>query len=188
MDKILRIIGIGLLVAGVCIAWVPSEVQCQSRNGRRVEKRQQAIVDSLSYLRALEALQQGRYVIEVNRLSFKRGISAGVSTNANFIACDRTMAQMQITFSGVASGPSGIGIIALQGTVSEVHLEKDRKGVVHYEMHMQGGGIAADIRITLVPGCDRVSVDIDPDFNSNDLKMYGRIVPYDNSSVHFQGY
>ena len=58
----------------------------QSRKDLRQEvKRTQAVSDSLSYIQAFDALQQGRFVVEIDRLSFKRGKTASVSTNTNFI-------------------------------------------------------------------------------------------------------
>ena len=131
-----------------------------------------------------DALQQGRFVVEIDRLSFKRGKTASVSTNTNFISRDRSVAVVQVTFNGVRPGPSGIGGITLRGTVSDVHLEEGRKGIVYYSMRVLGGGIAAEIRITLTSGSNRVRVEVDPDFNSNDITMDGRIVPYDDSSVY----
>ncbi len=157
----------------------------QSRKDLRQEvKRTQAVSDSLSYIQAFDALKQGRFVVEVDRLSFKRGKTASVSTNTNFISRDRSVAVVQVTFNGVRPGPSGIGGITLRGTVSDVHLEEGHKGIVYYSMRVLGGGIAAEIRITLTSGSNRVRVEVDPDFNSNDITMDGRIVPYDDSSVY----
>ena len=153
---------------------------------RQAEKRQQAQADSLAYTQGLEALKQGRFVVEVDRMLFKRGKTANVSPITNFISRDGSDAVLQLTSNSVQPGPNGIGGITLRGTVSDIELKTDRKGIVHYDMRVLGGGIAAEVSITLAPGSSRVHVEVNPDFNNYDIIMDGRIVPYDNSSV-FRG-
>lgn len=183
MDRISRIVIVCLSVVEMGMSVVYA--QNASRKDLRWDKRQrQEVADSLLYMEAFDALKQGRFVVEIDRLSFKRGRTASVSTNTNFISRDGSEGIVQITFNGVRPGPSGMGGITLRGTVSDVHLEIGRKEIVYYKMRVLGGGIAAEIRITLTPGSNRVRVEVDPDFNSNDITIDGRIVPYDDSSVY----
>ena len=57
---------------------------------------------------------------------------------------------------------------------------------VNYNFNVQGIGISAQIFITLSEGGNNATVDISPNFNSNNMTLTGKIVPLSESSV-FKG-
>lgn len=53
-------------------------------------------------------------------------------------------------------------------------------------MNVQGIGISARVDIMLIPGADRASVTVDPNYSSNRITMEGRVLPAVDSRV-FKG-
>lgn len=112
MDK--RLI---LLIAFLCCA-VAIEAQTERRiytkaeqesaQKRKIEKRIEATQDSIRSVEAFAALEQLDFVLEANRLSFKRGETAYVTSNTNFVSLSDDKAVIQIApFYG--GGPNGVG-------------------------------------------------------------------------------
>ncbi len=64
-------------------------------------------MDSVLHLGAVQALESGAFVVEVDRLIFKRGRTASVSSNTNFVSRDGDEAFVQIAFNTVLAGPNG---------------------------------------------------------------------------------
>ena len=164
MKKIVLIVLLTLLGGGL-------SAQTNSRKAaRQVEKARRAAMDSVLHLGAVQALESGAFVVEVDRLIFKRGRTASVSSNTNFVSRDGDEAFVQIAFNTVLAGPNGVG----------------KKGYLYYGMNVQGIGISARVDIMLIPGADRASVTVDPNYSSNRITMEGRVLPSVDSRV-FKG-
>ena len=180
MKKIVLIVLLTLLGGGL-------SAQTNSRKAaRQVEKARRAAMDSVLHLGAVQALESGAFVVEVDRLIFKRGRTASVSSNTNFVSRDGDEAFVQIAFNTVLAGPNGVGGIAVRGNVSDVTVRTDKKGYLYYGMNVQGIGISARVDIMLIPGADRASVTVDPNYSSNRITMEGRVLPSVDSRV-FKG-
>lgn len=180
MKKIVLIVLLALLGGGV-------SAQANSRKAaRQVEKARRAAMDSVLHLSAAQALQRGAFVVEADRLIFKRGRTASVSSNTNFVSRDGDEAFVQIAFNTVLAGPNGVGGVTVRGNVSDVSVRTDKKGYIYYGMNVQGLGISARVDIMLIPGGNRASVTVDPNYSSNRITMEGRVVPAGDSGV-FKG-
>lgn len=107
MKKIVLIVLLTLLGGGL-------SAQTNSRKAaRQVEKARRAAMDSVLHLGAVQALESGAFVVEVDRLIFKRGRTASVSSNTNFVSRDGDEAFVQIAFNTVLAGPNGVGGITV---------------------------------------------------------------------------
>ncbi|MDD3108529.1 MAG: DUF4251 domain-containing protein [Alistipes sp.] len=157
-----------------------SERQAQ----RQKEKIAQQHEDSLRYAVAVESLLSGNFVVEANRILFRRGETTNVNPNTNFILREGDQAFVQVAFNTVRPGPNGIGGITVKGSVSDVTMKIGTKGQVTYSMQVQGLGISARVDLTLVDGSNRVSALITPNFNSNRVTLEGNLIPTSQSEVY----
>lgn len=66
----------------------------------------------------------------------------------------------------------------------EVNVNK--KGLTRITMNITGVGINAQIEVTLFPGSDDAYVIVTPNFNSQTIRIEGKLVPYSLSRV-FEG-
>lgn len=129
---------------------------------------------------------QGNIILEADRVTFKRGRSAFVTSNTNFILLNGDRASVQIAFNGAFAGPNGIGGVTVDGTVGEVKTTTDKKGNVTCNFSVTGVGISAQVSIRLTRGRNNVSATVNPNFNSNRLTLDGKLVPLSESNI-FKG-
>lgn len=155
----------------------------QGRSG--VEKRQAAI-DTLSWLQAQSALKDSSFVVEADAVTFKYGTRVQVNSTTNFVSLDGDRAVIQVSPSYAYSGLNGVGGITVEGVASNVKITYDKKGRIHFKMDVIGRGVNATVSISAYPGSNRVTVDISPTFNSNDIRLEGYLLPYEHSRV-FEG-
>lgn len=153
---------------------------------RQMEKRLEAIQDSIRAVEAFTALEQLDFVLEANRLSFKRGETAYVTSYTNFVSLSDDKAVIQIApFNG--GGPNGVGGITLEGRASNIKLKTDKKGNVLFTMSVTGNGLSATVNISLPKNSYMATVMVNPNFHSNRVTLYGTLVPANKSDV-FKGF
>ena len=133
---------------------------------------------------ALQALKDQSFVVEVDQLIFPRGMTKFVPSMTNFVSVNDGTAVIQITTSNFNPGPNGIGGITLDGSPSNVTISTDKKGVVYYNFVDQGIAVSATVNIQMIPGSNRATVTIYPNYSNNVLTMTGTIVPYDDSTIY----
>lgn len=189
MDK--RLILLVMLLVNVVAAGAQTErriytkAEQESVRNREMEKRLEAIQDSIRAVEAFCALEQLDFVLEANRLAFKRGETAFVTSNTNFVSLSDDKAVIQIApFYG--GGPNGVGGITLEGRASNIKMKTDKKGNVTFTMNVSGTGLSATVDISLSKNSYMASVTINPNFHSNRITLYGDLLPTDKSSV-FKG-
>ena len=155
---------------------------------REARKALEAQQDSIAYLKAVEALKTGSFVLEANNVSFPNGITRFVSSNTNYVQVDNGEGIVQTAFSNFAysPGPNGLGGVTVQGNISGLKIKEDKDGNYFYSYTIQGIAISATVFITLTGGTNQASVNISPNFNNNNMTMTGVLLPLDESDV-FQG-
>ena len=162
-----------------------TKAEQESAQKREIEKRIEAIQDSIRSVEAFTALEQLDFVLEANRLSFKRGETAYVTSNTNFVSLSDDKAAIQIApFYG--GGPNGVGGITLEGRASNIKLKTDKKGNVTLTMSVSGTGLSATVDISLPKNSYMASVTVNPNFHSNRVTLYGDLIPAARSTV-FKG-
>ena len=93
-----RILFLALLLFAVATAqaqtekriYTQSERESMSPNGQKERERRkqlEAMEDSLNFVRAVEAIEKLDFVLEANRLTFKRGQSVFVNSTTNRAGC-----------------------------------------------------------------------------------------------------
>jgi len=157
----------------------------KERAARRALEAQQ---DSIAYLKAVEALKDGAFVLEADFVSFPNGLTRYVSSNTNYVQVDDGKGVVQTAFSNFTyrPGPNGLGGVTVEGNISGLEMKEDKDGNYMYSYNIQGIAISATVFITLTGGTNQASVQISPNFNGNNMTMTGRLLPLDESDV-FQG-
>lgn len=163
----------------------------QTMNAKEARKAERAIRKKIvaeqnekMFQAALQALKEQSFVVEVDQLIFPRGMTKFVSSMTNFVSMNEGDAVIQITTSNFNPGPNGIGGITLDGSPSNVTISTDKRGVVYYNFVDQGVAVSATVNIQMIPGSNRATVTIYPNFSNNVLTMTGTIVPYEESTIY----
>ena len=162
--------------------WKNDMKEFQQRQAPQIEK--QAAEDTLLWHQAGIAVGNKSFVVEADAVTFKRGTRIYVNSTTNFISVDGDRGVVQISPSTFFSGPNGVGGITVDGTVSGLDVGVDKKGVTHVHMSITGIGISAQIDISLYPGSNDAYAVVSPNFNSQTIRLEGKIVPYEQSRTY----
>lgn len=171
-----------------------SQAQSQDKAAAKAEKKAKKAEKKAAeeaenqalYEQAVRAMKDQAFVLEADRVIFKRGRSAFVSSNTNFVSLDGENAVVQISFNGPYAGPNGLGGITVEGRASNIKMSTTKKGVTIFTMNVQGIGISASVSIQLPEGTKDASVTINPNFSGNTMTLTGSVLPLSQSSV-FKG-
>ena len=158
------------------------EFRARSEQRREINE----LTDSIAGVQAAIAVQNRDFVLEADQVTFKNGNTVFVNSTTTFISVKGNRAVVQISPSNFASGPNGVGGVTVDGTISGMQRMVDKKGRTTISFNVMGIGINAQIEIYMVPGTNRASATIYPNFNSNTVWVEGNIVPYSSSDV-FEG-
>ena len=186
MKRIITLITLVLVSASTLMyAQSSSETrQAERKAQREAQKAREKAENERTYTIAVQALKEGKFVLEADQLVFKRGRSAFVSSTTNFVLMDGEHASVQIAANNALAGPNGIGGITVDGSRKEMKITTDKKGNVNCSFSVQGIGISAQVYITLTNGGNNASARISPNFNSNTLTLNGVLVPLSQSNVY----
>ena len=186
MKRIITLITLVLVSASTLMyAQSSSETrQAERKAQREAQKAREKAENEKTYTIAVQALKEGKFVLEADQLVFKRGRSAFVSSTTNFVLMDGEHASVQIAANNALAGPNGIGGITVDGSRKEMKITTDKKGNVNCSFSVQGIGISAQVYITLTNGGNNASARISPNFNSNTLTLNGVLVPLSQSNVY----
>ena len=186
MKRIITLITLVLVSASTLMyAQSSNETRRAERKAQReAQKAREKAENERNYAIAVQALKEGKFVLEADQLVFKRGRSAFVSSTTNFVLMDGEHASVQIAANNALAGPNGIGGITVDGSRKEMKITTDKKGNVNCSFSVQGIGISAQVYITLTNGGNNASARISPNFNSNTLTLNGVLVPLSQSNVY----
>lgn len=138
------------------------------------------------YNAAVKALEDREFVLEADRVEFKRGRFVYVTPSTNFVSLIKGKASIQLSFNTGAAGPNGIGGITVEGNPSGIEMSTDKKGNVNFKMMVQGSAVSASVTIRLQHGTNQATVIVNPNFNSNRISFTGTLYPTEYSNV-FKG-
>lgn len=162
-------------------AWKEARVQRHAE-----EKQLEAVQDSVAFIKAIEALKAGNWVLEADNVVFRNGMLRFVSSNTNYVAVQAGEGTVQTAFNNFVYSPNGLGGVTVQGQVSDQKISQDKHGNIFMNFSIFGGAISATLNLTLTGGTNEASIYISPNFNGNTLTMNGNLVPYDEATV-FEG-
>ena len=184
--KKLIVLTVALLVAGVGMGYTQPQDASSRKRARQQMKAEQDALDRQAFDEARQAIEAREFVLEADQVVFKRGSSAYVSSNTNFIAVQGNKAVVQVAFDIPVSGPNGLGGVTVSGSASDYKQSVDKKGNIRVSMNVIGTGISAQVYINLPNGSNQASVDISPNFHSNRISLRGELLPLSKANV-FQG-
>ena len=157
------------------------------RELRRAENRALELQqDSVAFNQALQALKNGKWVLEANNVNFSNGIMRFVSPTTNYVSCEEDECTIQTAFNNFSYSPNGLGGLTLQGDISGERMSTDRDGNVYYSFNVQGSAVSATVYLTITGGTNQASATINPNFTGRSMSFDGYLVPYDQASI-FQG-
>ena len=153
---------------------------------KEARKQAELAENKILYAAAVKALEDNEFVLEADRVEFKRGRFVYVTPSTNFVSLTDGQAAIQLSFNTGAAGPNGIGGITVEGKPSGIEMSTDKKGNVNFKMMIQGSAVSASVSIRLQNETNKATVTVNPNFNSNRISFTGTLYPSENSNI-FKG-
>lgn len=175
---------LSMLLLLICMGSV--QAQTNKETSHKQKKAEQELLDQILFDEAKKAIEMKNFILEADHVMFKYGTTAFVSPNTNFVAVKGDKAVVQVAFNIPISGPNGLGGVTVDGSISGYKQTTDKKGNILISMTVMGVGILAQVNIRLDKGSNNASVDINPNFNSNNFSLTGNLLPMVRASV-FKG-
>lgn len=170
----------------VMILSATAQAQVNESLTKEEQKELNEKIDSIMFVQGVQAIKDKQFTLEADKIISKRGRTAFVTSNTNFVMVNGDEAVVQVAFNNSGFGPNGLGGITVEGTVSSYQLKENKKGNITLTMNVTGVGISARLIIYMTKGSNRASVEISPNFNSNRTTLSGILLPNDQSLV-FKG-
>lgn len=139
-----------------------------------------------AYQNAVQAIDDMNFVLEANTITFTNGQQAFVNSNTNFVSVKDGYATIQLAFNIPYSGPNGLGGITLQGAVSNVKKQVDKKGNIIFSMSVNGPALSAQVFFNMAANSTQCNATVSPNFNGRRITFAGTVYPSSQSNV-FKG-
>lgn len=149
-------------------------------------KEAQAAQRQLDFEKAVGALNNREFVLEANYITFRNGRNVYVSSSTNFVSVSGEKATIQLAFNSPYAGPNGMGGITVEGTVSNIKMNTDKKGNVNYSMNVFGTGVSAIVSFNMIAGTNQCTAIVTPNLNGRAITFSGSLLPKSESDV-FKG-
>ena len=111
------------------------------------------------------------------------GESVMVASNTNFVMIEGDKAVIQVS-PLTGPGINGVGGITVDGYISDVQFNTDRRGNLILTMNVKGAAASCRLMFTLGKGGGMARVRIDPNYSADDITLFGDLVPAELSTVH----
>ena len=159
----------------------------EARAQRRAEQKAlEEVQDSVAYLKAVEALKAGNWVLEADNVVFRNGMLRFVSSNTNYVAVQDGEGTVQTAFDNFVYSPNGLGGVTVQGEVSGQDLSQDKDGNIFMNFSIFGGAISATLNLTLTAGTNEASIYFFPNRRPPNPTTNANLVPYNEATI-FEG-
>lgn len=160
-------------------------VELTKAQRKAIEKRNNEIKDSINHVIAVEAMQNGYYVLMADRMVMKGHSYMNPSPNTNFLLVQGDEAVIQISSNGGHPGFNGLGGITVEGRITGMRGGTfDKKGKLNYDFSVSGPAVSAQVSLTLYEDDNQAVAIISPNFWSGTLTVYGQLVPYDRTDYN----
>ena len=154
---------------------------------RAAERAREAREDSIEFVQAVQALQNGRWALEASSITFSNGYTQYVTQSTNFVSINNGTGVVQTAFDNTnAYSPNGLGGITLEGNITDAQMSRDKDGNIYYSYGIQGADISATVNVTLTANSNSATAYISPNFSGRNMSMQGELYPYDTAGV-FEG-
>lgn len=139
--------------------------------------------DSLGFVVSQEAIKDKHFVIVADRVKFRRSPTINVNSSTNFVLVQGDNATVQLAFERGLSGLNGLGGITVEGRVSNMKIDYDKKGNLTCSMVVNGTAISADITFSLPKNGSTCYATVSSNFYPTKITFYGSLFPYNSNRI-----
>lgn len=136
MKRVLLLLAVLLFSAGTMMAQQDKAAEKAAKKAEKEAKKAAEAAEQMAlFEQGVQALKEKDFVLEAERVEFKRGQFVYVTPSTNFVSMKGDRATIQLAFNGPVSGPNGIGGITVDGSASNIEMKnrQKRKCYIQYD-------------------------------------------------------
>lgn len=157
------------------------------RAKKEARKEAQKKMDAKLAEEAWQAVNDRRFVLVVDKVSFSNGATFLTNPRLNFIIINGDEATVQLgSINYQLLGPNGLGGITVEGRPTNMTATMDKRGNLYLSMSIQGIAISAQVSINIPKNSNRGIATVAPNFNQYRFTMKGLIYPLNKPDI-FEG-
>ncbi len=161
------------------------ELKAERKALKQERKAQQDSLNMLDFENAMAGIRDTMFVLQAHTVFDKYGNNQMVSETINFVAIVKNEATVQLGFP-FGAGLNGVGGVTLDGKVTRITFDEDKKGFQYVRVNVMGTSLNAEIFITLTPGSNRAEAQVSANTLPYKVRYDGNLVHSKSSSV-FKG-
>ena len=151
------------------------------------EKQLEQKLDSIAAVKARTAVEKMDFLVLADRITFKSGNPVyPAERNTNFIYAHKGKATIQLASINGYMGANGLGGLTVEGKISNIKSKESDNGNYYTEFDILGTAVSAKVTVSLPKGGSNASINVYPNFNSNTISVFGKLIPYDPKEI-FEG-
>lgn len=158
-------------------------ISCQSRKTSSDEHIGQW-VDSQLFGEALQAIKNNDFVFDVSSFIYNNERTTFVDATMNYIAVSAEQVKIQIMPGVTAAGTDGSSAVILDGKIISYKVDERKNGDVYFEMNIKDMGKTQYIHFLLPKGTNECVLFLSPSFDSQKLRLKGKIYPTKKSKAY----
>ena len=187
-----------MLLASLLLVLVSAKAQettkaeakaAEKKEKAAAKKQRQAIQQAenqIAFDNAVDAIDSLNFVLEADKITFLNGQFVYVNSSTNFISVNKDRGTVQLSFNIPSPGPNGMGGVTVDGMVSNIQKNVDKKGNISFSMSILGSGVSAQVFFNMFEGSNQCSATVSPNFSGNQITFTGTLYPASQSNV-FKG-
>ncbi|MDL2282932.1 DUF4251 domain-containing protein [Odoribacter sp. OttesenSCG-928-G04] len=162
--------------------------QKQLRAMEREQKRKAKEAEELqTYQDALQAINDKNWVLKANTVYNRKGKMIQVTDNTNFVQVKDNTVHVQLAFEGYGR-QNGMGGITLEGTLSDMKTQTDKRGNTIYTFRVHGQSLTAEINMILSKGSNFAQATVTPLMGGRIISFSGIILPEEKADIYRSGF
>lgn len=176
MKKILFLMAVAILLP------IVSTAQKKEMTKEQKKAAQELALKDL-YDRAVKAMNDRKFIMQGDELSYQNDKTNPVSPGANFISIEGEQAVIQLFPGGNFN--TRRDNITLRGTASNIEMRTNKKGKVTFKMYVVSNDISVTVTITMDSKSNECRAVITPNFSGDRITLYGNLFRIDETNIPF---
>jgi len=168
------------------IAAILFPMACMSQD-EKMTKEQKKAAQELAlkdlYDRAVKAMEDRKFIVEADELSYQNDKTNPVNPGSNFISLEGEQATIQIFPGG--SFINTRNNFSLKGAASNIEMKTNKKGNVTFRMYVISNDIQLIVSIKMDNKKNKCTATITPSLSGDRITLYGNLYRVDKSDKPF---
>lgn len=168
------------IIATISALSLVSCTSTKTAEQKAAEKRLAAMQDSLANKHAIEAINDGNFILLADKISFTHagGRQIPVFENTNFIYVLNGESVIQFAIDASRSAANGLGGVTWKGDVSGKKVTTDKKGNTYVQFTVFGQRTNMAVTLTLYKGSNEAYARVASNYTNANMTFYGKVQPY----------